>query len=274
MKKTKFKDTTLAIMKKSDPSSAGVVITAGGSVTDFSIDSHIIILTLSDDNANAIKADIGLATDPNGGDAFLLYTTETAEDMSENSLKALTPTGTGDQAASVTLDATAPVMDSATLNMNEGTLRLVFNEAVDISSMQQDKISFQGVYSNPGTNTVPLSATTQWTAINSVTVEITLDPIDLNALKKHDSIATKLDGSDTFITVAAGTIRDMNQLAIDGVPDNAAFGVTGFTPDATKPKLEKYEIDLSAGTIKLKFSETVDVESLKANQFTVQSCAD
>jgi len=274
MKKTKFKDTTLAIMKKSDPSSAGVVITAGGSVTDVSTDSHIIILTLSDDNANAIKADIGLATDPNGGDAFLLYTTETAEDMSENSLKALTPTGTGDQAASVILDATAPVLDSATLNMNEGTLTLVFNEAVDISSMQQDKISFQGVYSNPGTNTVPLSATTQWTAINLVTVEITLDPIDLNALKKHDSIATKLDGSDTFITVAAGTIRDMNQLAIDGVPDNAAFGVTRFTPDATKPKLEKYEIDLSAGTIKLKFSETVDVESLKANQFTVQSCAD
>jgi len=279
MKKSGFEPTTLKIMKAAAPGSAGVDITAGGTVStpDGSDASDVMIFELNDANANAIKADTALATDLNGGttgDTFLLYTSETAKDMKDNTLVALTPTGTGHAAASVVADSTPPLLSSGALNMNTGKLTIVFNEAIDINTMQQNSISFQGVANNPGINKVPLAATTDWTATDLVTVVITLHVDDLNALKKHESIATQADGSDTYISIAAATIKDMNQLPINAVDDSAAFDVTGFTADATKPTLESYEIDLSTGTIKLKFSETVDVDTLKPNQFTVQNCAD
>jgi hypothetical protein len=274
MKVADFDETTLKIMVAAAPNSDGVPITTAKSKS--TADSTIVEVELNAANANAIKANTNLATDTNGGatgDTFLLFTAGTAVDMSNNELEVLSPAGTGLPAASVVADSTAPKLFSGNLNMNAGTLTLVFDEAVNINTLQQNKISLQGVAdTQASSDKVPLTTTTSWAATNSITIVITLSADDLNALKKHESVAT--NAGTTFLTIAAGAIQDMASLNIAAVPDSAAFDVTGYTVDGKKPTLDEFEIDLSAGTIKLKFSETVDVSTLKANQFTIQNCAD
>jgi hypothetical protein len=223
-----------------------------------------IIVRLDSNDGNQIKAVTTLGTDVEN--TYVMISAETVKDMSDNAIDVHPAM----KAISVTLDTTPPVLEGATLDMNIGVLTLTFDETVDTETLVEDSLVIQGLQTD-GTNSIPLAVS--GTRQDYVEVRIQLATDDLNALKQNTGVAT--EASTTFLTIAGDAIKDMNHVGIE--PINAlstnAFDMLGYVKDETKPSLEKFFLNMTSGTLRLVFSETVDVDTLSIDHITLQ-CSD
>jgi hypothetical protein len=264
-----FDPTTLKILSGTLANSAGVTISGG---VKSATNSDEIFLTLSPKDANAIKAAIALGTDIT--DTFLLCTSGTIEDMNGNGFPGLTAPTEAVVATTVVPDITPPQILGAKLDMNTGKMTLTFDETVNADSMNPTLLALQSLKTSssavPLSNTVASSSAV--TALDSVTIQILLAKTDLEAVKHNGAIG--VDATSTFLTMKVNSVKDMTGRSIVAIEATSAFDVLAFTPDGTAPSLSQFEVDLGAGTLKLKFSETINLDTLKTDKITLQACAD
>jgi hypothetical protein len=92
---------------------------------------------------------------------------------------------------------------------------------------------------------------------------------DLVQLKLLASVGR--DQSNTFVSLDAGGITDHASNPVIEVPSSAAQQVSVHTVDITPPVLSSFDMDMTAGTVSLVFSEDVVLSTFNVTNLVIQS---
>merc|ERR1711935_133356 len=92
---------------------------------------------------------------------------------------------------------------------------------------------------------------------------------DLNEIKKDPKIATR--ASTTFIRFSLDLAKDTNGNAIVAASNGNAAAVRNFVAETIKPKILKFDLDLTAEVLTAYYSETVNISSTIPSKFSLRT---
>lgn len=245
--------------------SANVALSLDSSATASTTDGLVITVTISVSDLNAIK---GRAMANADTDTFLLITAAGAKDMNGNTVVAIED-GSALVATGYAQDNRAPTLTQVDLNMNDGTLTMLFSETVSSLSFEPTEFKLHPQADGGGTAYV-LSAGT-WTTTDSQTIVLKLSSVDLNKLTADLSIA--ISDVTSYLSMTTDAVDDVSGNKITTQPANGPLKVATFTPDTTDAELVGFAINMNAGSVSLTFKETVNHVHLKVGQVTLQASA-
>ena len=142
-------------------------------------------------------------------------------------------------------------LTSAILDLDAGTLLLVFNDILNASTLNVNQISIQN-YSVFPLLTQQLTGGAVERSLDALAVTIQLDISDLNLLKSNLALATTRNNS--FISIVQDAIVDLADNGLEATVSQ----VDNFIPDESEPTLIDFSFDLNVGLLNLTFSETVN----------------
>lgn len=231
--------------------------------------SDIITLTLGDLDTNAIKKNTNLLVSKET--SKIQMSDSTCEDMA--GAKVMAVVEADDHAATTFWADTVPpsIVSVAFSLVAKDAITVTFGEPVKHEEFNVAGITVQDgqtlsaeKHKLSGDNAVVDSD-------DGLSVKVSLGAADLNAIKRLTTLAT--DQASTNFLFDANTVSDMNSQGLLAVADGSAVPAISYTADTDKPVLVTCSADLTAGSIKLTFSETVDKDALVVTRITLQSQA-
>eukprot|EP00729_Bicosta_minor_P004714 gene4714-23313_t len=268
------------LVLSSDVTSADGVVSYTISDSSVVLNSHAdsvasdyttIVIQIHEDDMNAIKNIPLLAN--NQDHTHISFPGAIFTDVDSNPLVAIASTA-AKQATGWVADSTPPELVSFSLNMNDNTLTLNFNEPVDDSIVDYTAITIQSkadINDLAGTTKVRLGGVKLKTrSANGMVVTLSLLDTDINKKTKDAGLA--ISDSSTFISMADTFINDMASVDVKPIADTAAQQTPngGHTPDTTRPQLDSWDLDMTTAKITFHFLETINVASFKAVSVTLQ----
>ncbi|KAL5488650.1 hypothetical protein EMCRGX_G017626 [Ephydatia muelleri] len=239
-------------------------------LTNFQVNlpyQYSLVLNLTTVELNELKRITTLATSVT--DTWLSVTAIGVKDDQGNLLVPI-PSSNALQASYFIQDKTKPMLIAFNLDMNAGTLTLIFDETVRASSLSTTQITLQNTQNNSGGLNYTLTGGS-FSLLDSTTIVINMSFYDLNQIKKLRGLATNatVGTSDTYLSITSSTIQDMNQNQVTPIQRSNAISVTNITLDTTEPQLVSFNFDYNTEQIVLTFTETVDVSTLMFDQFSI-----
>ena len=215
-----------------------------------------IWLTLMDQNA--IKGLLSLATSTDN--TYITITSQFIRDYEGRDIIPI-PATTALQATSYYNDVIVPELEAfASLDMNLGTLVLIFSETILVNDTMVTSISLQCrqnsfMYSYNLQDSVITTNT-----IASVAITLQLSYRDWNAINSIPLLAKMQKFS--FVRLGAASVTDTSSNHLPGMPVDGALPVLSFIPDTTKPRLIAFDLTLPNNTITLYFSEAINLTTI------------
>lgn len=172
-------------------------------------------------------------------------------------------------ALSFTQDDSQPILVSFSINLDDGTMILLFNEAVNRSSLDFTQFT---LHTDPEQGNVTSFTLTGGTSPSSDGIQLIVEFSfqDLNQIKflplcRHDQ-----EGADCYLNFTDEAVTDMVGNPILPPPD-PVLPIT-FVNDATQPQRDFFaEFNYPNETITLIFSETIDASTIDASQISFQT---
>jgi hypothetical protein len=228
------------------------------STTTSSSNGISLVLDLSQEDFGQIVLQETLAIDINT--AFLIHGDDFIQDMNNNRVLVLSD-GDGIGASSYVGDSTKPLLTEFHLDMDAGTVRLVFDEPLVLAKTDVQFIAVHNSSEN-GASSHAMIYESELLSLTPNTDEFTLvlSAGDLNSLKDIENLA--LDLESTWATLSYGTVTDLSSNPNDFISVNDAFQATSYVKDTTAPTLVSFELNMDVGNLLLVFSETVSVEGV------------
>ena len=162
-------------------------------------------------------------------------------------------------------DFSGPVLEEAALDLNLGQLKLIFDESVQISSIDLLGISLVNSTSMENASTLNFTGGQILEMINaSHVVTVQLHPADIATLKLTSNFGTERD--NTYIIILSNSLNDTSMNPIQRTERR----LSAVYPDITAPLLNSFEIDLNNGTLRLSFSDVIDPETFDIAAVTIQ----
>jgi len=175
------------------------------------------------------------------------------------------PVDNATAAGRFTPDTTRPNLITFDLDMDSVMLTLVFDEAVDVTTLDLDQIEIQNRVSTP--SVIDRLQDNSFAAPNGPVVNVPLHFNDQVTLKRNVQIA--VDNTSTFLVILNFAIRDMNGNYVIRIPNIAALPVRNFIPDTSQPFLTGFRFDLDAGNLYLSFDEAIQSASVVPSRITL-----
>merc|ERR1712194_545898 len=168
-------------------------------------------------------------------------------------------------------DGTAPELSAFSVDMDGGKLVLTFTETIKAASVAATGITLQSAAKINGAENYTLTGAKAKSTADSKFITITLLKNDLDAIKANTKLCTAV--SNAFASLTNGCVRDMADNSVVPVPAAAALPVSfsGFTADATAPRVSSFSFDLDGGTFNVVLSEPV---SSNINVSEITLCSD
>jgi hypothetical protein len=241
------------------------VALTGGSKT-LSADGLVVTVGLLDNDLNKIKADAGLAIDKET--TFLRLTSAFVTDTSNQLVDAIT-LNAAQQAFAYSGDTEKPTLSTFDLNMNDGTVTLVFVESMDPTTLKVEQVTLQKS-SNAGiAEAHTISASDVTTAVAGVEIVVKLNIVDLNEMKAKGIGLTK---EASYLTMTADAVKDMADKGIEALESGVnAHPADTHTSDSTDAKLAQFDLSIDAGILTLRFSEAVQSSTFEATEIILQN---
>jgi len=233
-----------------------------------------IRITLHKDDMDAIKNIPLLAN--NKGNTHISFAANTFTDVDGNPLVGIAHTS-AKEAGLWFPDTTPPELNSFSLNMNDNTLTLNFDEPVDDSNVAFNAITIQSKTDLTDTNApagtkVTLSGADHHTrSVNGMVITIALQDVDINKKTKDAGLA--ISDATSYISMADTFIDDMAGVDVKPIIYTAAQRTPngGHTADTTRPQLQSWDLDMTNARLTLHFLETMDIASLEVDKMTLQA---
>eukprot|EP00912_Choanoflagellata_sp_UC4_P002250 UC4_evm1s1427 len=247
-----------------------------------SADGTTIVIALSRDDLNVLKANENLFTSYYAGSAFensknayIKLDAAVIKDTSDNDAHA----SDAKPVTTFKTDSMGSVLESFDLDLNTNQLHLHFDEAVDVTRLSASKITL--VSSDATTGAVEYSLkggkASGWEVkekySSEVSVDVTLDltPEDANTVKQFRALAAS--ANTTYIKVSSGLVYDKAVLDSMGKANPSLeagpMRVDQYTEDKTEPELVSFKLDMNETVMVLRFSETVKGETLDVSRLTL-----
>ena len=226
--------------------------------------SHILYIQLSLNEVNEIKLYEDFGTTPNN-----TYVTTTDGAVYDTSTEANPLTGNTINASGILPDMTSPTLNMFSVDLNAGTLTLIFNEPVNTSTFDSTGLTLQ----NAARSRIGVRLTTSYTlSHNGEAIIVSLSDDDLNEIKRIDALL--IDNSTSYITITPNLIEDMMGNQVNSIVNGFALKTSGFIPDMGLPFISSYSLDMDEGYVTLFFSETVNISSINCSEITFSSTLD
>jgi hypothetical protein len=239
------------------------------------INDTTLVVAIGRTDLNKLKLDTTVAV--SGSSTYISVGSSTIRDVSGNSNDAILSVERL-SVQSFVADTTPPVLHRAALDVDLGQLTLAFDEPIVTDNLNFESVRLQdsalAFVSAEGEATNSFFLTGGSTASPfGTTVVVDLTRSDLNTLKRLRGLGTRPE--DTFISFAEGTFSDLAGNRVDAVADGSAFQAHTILDDVTAPTLQGFDFLMSiAGpplSLRLSFSETVDLESFDVTKVVLQS---
>ena len=258
---------SLVLLQSGENDASNNLTVSDSNVTSTDV-GPVIEIALSDDNLNAIKVNTNLGTVV--GNTYLSFAPGIVQDPAENLAFGIDSLS-AHQAANFVSDTTQVNLLFFDLDMDDGTLLLEFDEAVDVSTLNLDQIEIQNDASNPSfiERLTDIAATfPPRTDGDGPIVTIPIPVQDLVNLQTTTTIA--VSNTTTFLVILNFAIVDMNGNRVVRIPNIQALPVRKFTPDKTPPTVTGFHMDLHNSRIFLTFSEALQsVQSVTSDYITI-----
>ena len=237
-------------------------------------DDYAIPIPLSFDDMNALKNNLDLATSQLN--TYFSFPVTVATDIYGNyPTFGFTPEA-AEQVEVFIPDETGAILLGFEVNLNTEILTLYFSEVVNPTTFIPGGITIQNLdNSSLSSPEIPEFESHTLTAgvplINDTgvsTLEVYID-LGSNALKIFPNLSNSVN--DTYITIQAGTVLDMNNNPNQPILDGEALQALDITPDTSPPFLEYFDLDLNDNLLILKFSEAVLPSAFNISGITILS---
>ena len=229
-------------------------------------DSFTISIPLSFDDMNTLKNNLELATSE--FNTYVTFPYGIATDIYGRAPPGIHPT----QVRRLVPDMTGAQLLAFDLDLNTGILTLHFDEVVNPNTIVPEGISIQNLSNSSLSDFVVHQFVAGGPPVVNDTgvssLEIQLD-LDLNALKVDPNLANTIN--DTYVTLAIGTVLDMNDNENQPVSDTEAIQASSVTEDISPPQLRFFDLNLNDNFLILKFSEAVFPDTFNASAITILS---
>ena len=209
-----------------------------------------------------LKDITNLATTVN--DTFLRFPRYAVSDMSGNLVLPVFIFNAR-QAVLVEPDLTPPVLQNFTLDLENETVILYFSETINPDTFNMTTLVLQNRMMG-ASQTFMFTNSSSYERTNYSVITIRFSFSDLNALKALSDLGTSVD--DTFISVVESTAEDRADISLVPISTQNALQASLVIQDATRPKLNSFEIDFNYGNLTLSFSEGVNISSLDLTAIT------
>lgn len=147
---------------------------------------------------------------------------------------------------------------------------MIFDDVVNSTTLDPTKITFQ----QSKFDLLQLNSTNSYSLTGGYTdsppgfvIDFVFNFIDINELKSRPSLGN--DVNDTFVSITASAIDDLNYINVFAIPPIEAVQSTVVHPDITQPQLVNFTFNLNSGIIILTFSEVIYLSTLDITQFTL-----
>ena len=227
--------------------------------------SAVVSFVLNNADATFLKQQVALAT--NATNTYLAVATGMAIDTGNHSNVAVS-VGSPVSVRVLTLDTSAPVLVSFSLDMNTGQVGLTFSDAVNIATFDVTSVSLQGTKWRVATQWYSLTSNSYTLSSSGFTATVFVGGTDLNRVKQIRSLAKNM--SSSYLTASAMLAQGFNGLNLVAVVDGKALLASSYVPDTTSPSLSNFTLDMNTGQLFLTFSEVVDILTLNASQISLQ----
>ncbi|XP_065886866.1 uncharacterized protein [Dysidea avara] len=262
---------TLQAMQNTTDNSSNYIYTHplnGGYTNTTTINTTVVTIQFLTDDFNEIKRLFRLATEEDN--TFVTHTAELVYDMSLNNNPSV-PIVNGEalMVTNFTEDETNPVLYKWEIDMDAGTMLLMFDETINRDSIDYTQFTLQDDTS-PILDTHTLNGGSS-DPINATTLQVNFTVDDLNQIKRKRICTDRLQREDCYLSWTNTTIEDMNGNPVVERSLNDSLMASDYIPDDTEPELVSFVLfDFNNETITLEFSETVNVSSFDVTQVTLK----
>lgn len=228
--------------------------------------SRVIRFNLSLADSTFLESTPGIAT--SGGDTYLSAPGGIVADTSGLLSIELTPLS----AHAVIEDTSPPSVVSFGLDLNTGTLDILFDDPINVTTFNPSAVTLQSAIAQRPMQWHTLSLESR-SLYSNVTiyqmVQVVLSDSDLNQIKRIRSLCT--DRHNCYMTTTTSVARHVNGIFSNAIPNGRGLMAAVFTQDQTPPQLVSWILDMNRGQITVTFSETVDITTLQYNQLILRN---
>ena len=176
------------------------------------------------------------------------------------------------QAQEIAMDTSLTSLIDISIDMNEGSLVLMFNDVIDIASQRVDRFG-SITLQDAKTSTAQVPLTIPGTMLSPSTgfrtaVTIQLTESDITSIKSALNVASSL--ADSYIIIRADAFNDYQGNDILAVTDDNGIQAYSYIPDMTPPLLQSFDFTRDSGKISFTFDEPMDAGSFVASLVRVQ----
>ena len=262
-----FRSAYVTIQNESSSAPAHAYTLSAGLVPATVADNDTLTIPLNLVDIDALKANLDLATSVNN--TFLSIRSATVVDVFNNAAEPL-PADNATQVTQYTPDATAPDINSFTLDLDTGELKLIVSEPIDPASFNFTQITITN-----GDSSTSHTLTGGELLVNVTEVTIVLNNLDVSVLKTDSSFATS--EVDTYLVASPFTFVDGAGNLFVGIPADMARQAFLVVPDTSPPELLAFSYvapgDRIGVVLVLQFSEVVNSSTFNATAITLQDAA-
>ena len=231
----------------------------------------VLEFSLSTTDLTTLKLNARLAT--GAPDTFLFSTSSGATvDMRYNPLAAIQlADAVPVPAVNYVINEIPPRLEKFSLNLNSGLLNMTFDDPVNGSRFRPDTVTLQNrafVDVTDASSRFTFSTATNTRSGIDFTLVVNIARTDLNALKRLRNLAR--NASTTYLIMTANVVDDVFGVDAIAITNGNGLQVTEFVADTTPPTVDRVQLDMDAGTLKLEMSETVDLNTLDTSQIRLQ----
>lgn len=257
---------TASLSFQSQALSSAVLVFLSNSSQTASTDGIQLLVTLSIDDINAIKATGALALAQSN--TFLNIAMSAVTDIAGNAVTAVTGAGV----RTFTADTTAPALQFFAVGFAETlTLTLTFNEAVNVSTINVTGLTLLPSNSSSQPYTISAAAVSA-PSLYSTVLTLTLSPGDENAVKARSPLFSTV--ASAFLACAQGTVLDVARNALSSILTNSPLQALSVTVGVVRPRLVSFALNMDTGALSLTFSESVNASSLDTSGLTLIEAVD
>ena len=232
--------------------------------TPLSADNTTLVFSISEADQATIKSNSFLCT--KRGDCYLTANSSFITDISGRPLSPVVHGAPGRIVTRFIADSQPPSLASYNVDLDQGIVTLLFDEAVSAGSLQPTALTFQ-----IGSNDTSIFHTLTGGSTSSADgrlINLTLSVEDVRSLKSLD-LATS--ANSTFISFSRQLVTDtaFRPNRVSAIASTDAENVTAYTEDHTRPILRSFMLDQDADSLLLTFSEPVRVALSQPTLLTI-----
>ena len=194
---------------------------------------------------------------------LISITSSLVDDMNANSINSIPLIL---QVTEYVEDMISPELEAFSHDMDEGILSLTFTETVLAESLDTEEITILSNSVEQNTSFSRMLVGDNVSDNYSTIITISLDPEDLNDLKRQPELA--VSDNKTYISI---TMFDMNSNPVLAINTSFPLRVDNFNIDSTQPQLVAFTLDMDTNTLILTFSETVNATTFDPTHITLQN---